>query len=85
LQWRVVQNVLGQLPPAARPTEEEVGQSRTLTRAGRRFSLLVARVRSVPPPEAWVVCEKCHGSGASQTLRMACPLCDGAGFALPLT
>jgi hypothetical protein len=85
LLWRDVQRLLGQLPPADRPTEEEVGRSRTLARAGRWFSLLVGRVRSVPPPEAWVVCEKCHGSGASQLMGMGCALCEGTGFVLPLT
>jgi hypothetical protein len=84
LQWRAAQRFLDRLPAALQATDEEKSRSRTASEAGKRFPLRLAAVRNTPPPEAWVPCEKCDGSGRSQAWSGACTVCDGDGFLLPL-
>jgi hypothetical protein len=84
LQWRAAQKFLDGLPAGLQPTDEEKGRSRTASEAAKRFPLRLAAVRNTPPPETWVPCEKCGGSGGSEAWSAACPLCDGDGFLLPI-
>jgi hypothetical protein len=55
-----------------------------IKRSATPFSLLLAAVWNAPPPETWVPCEKCHGSGESRAWSSGCPTCARAGFALPV-
>jgi hypothetical protein len=84
MQWLAAQRFLDGLPAALQPTDEEKGCSRTASEAAKRFPLRLAAVRNTPPPETWVPCEKCGGSGGSEARSAACPLCDGDGFLLPI-
>jgi hypothetical protein len=84
LEWRSSQNFLDELPAPLRPTNEEEGRSMTATETAMWFPLRLAAVRNTPPPETWVPCEKCGGSGGSEAWSAACPLCDGDGFLLPI-
>jgi hypothetical protein len=83
-QWRAAQRFLDGLPAALQPTDEEECRSRTATEAAKRFPLRLAAVRNTQPPETWVPCEKCGGSGCSEAWSAACPHCDGDGFLLPI-
>jgi hypothetical protein len=67
-------------------TEDDLRRARSglSNWVGKRLTLTLSSLCDQFDPATRVLCEKCHGSGASTSMNMECAICEGAGFLPPL-
>jgi hypothetical protein len=80
--WRRLQPLMEQMRDAHEPAAEELSRAWSCTVYKKRYSYLVAVLLGANPPQDWVPCPRCKGSGKSGALKTACFECEGACFAI---
>jgi hypothetical protein len=78
--WRDLQPQVDQLREAHTPSTEEFSQACSRSFYQLRYSHLVAALLGVKPPQDWVLCPACKGTGVNRFLQSKCTACKAEGF-----